>query len=61
MNHFNFQQVSIMNGGNPIMDSLKSKMKEMNLKEDLDRTATVTNENKVTNVLRQEQIKSPGI
>lgn len=50
-----------MNGGNPIMDSLKSKMKEMNLKEDLDRTATVTNENKVTNVLRQEQIKSPGI
>ena len=38
------------------MDSLKSKMKEMNLKEDLDRTSTVTNEN----VPRQQPQKSPG-
>ena len=38
------------------MDSLKSKMKEMNLKEDLDRTSTVTNEN----IPRQQPHKSPG-
>ena len=35
-----------MNGsGNPIMDSLKSKMKMMNLKEQMDEMSTVTSPN----------------
>ncbi|XP_066934192.1 putative uncharacterized protein DDB_G0277255 [Clytia hemisphaerica] len=45
--HLPIKAVVSNEGGNPIMDSLKSKMKEMNInKERLDRTSSVSNEKK---------------
>ena len=45
--YFNCSAVVSSEGGNPILDSLKSKMKEMNIdKERLDRSSSVSSDQK---------------